>query len=87
MTRPAWFAAAALLAALLAAPAPACAQCAMCKATLERSEEGRRVSAELNHAILLMLAAPYLVFSTCAGFVFRRRISAFLKTRLRPRRR
>ena len=75
------------LAALLAgAAAPARAQCAMCKATLESSEEGRRVSGELNRAILVMLAAPYLVFGTCASVLFRRRIGAFLKTRLLRRR-
>ena len=61
---------------------PARAQCAMCKATLESSEEGRRVSGELNRAILVMLAAPYVVFGTCAGMLFRRRIGAYLKARL-----
>jgi hypothetical protein len=75
------------LAALLAGgAAPAGAQCAMCKATLESSEEGRRVSGELNRAILLMLAAPYVVFGTCAGVLFRRRIGAYLKPRLFRRR-
>jgi len=75
------------LAALLAgAAAPARAQCAMCKATLESSEEGRRVSSELNRAILVMVAAPYLVFGTCASVLFRRRIGSFLKTRLFRRR-
>ena len=71
------------LAALLAFTAvPARAQCAMCKATLESSEEGRRVSSELNRAILVMVAAPYLVFGTCASVLFRRRIGSFLKARL-----
>lgn len=75
------------LAALLAGAAlPSRAQCAMCKATLESSEEGRRVSGELNRAILVMLAAPYLVFGTCASVLFRRRIGAYLKTRLLRRR-
>jgi hypothetical protein len=87
MSRGGPLAAAGLLAVVLAAPAvPVAAQCAMCKATLEGSEEGRRVSGELNQAILLMVAAPYLVFSTCAGVVFRHRIAAFLKTRLQSRR-
>ena len=75
------------LAALLAGAAvPASAQCAMCKATLESSEEGRRVSGELNRAILVMVAAPYLVFGTCASVLFRRRIGSFLKTHLLRRR-
>jgi len=75
------------LAVLLAGAAlPARAQCAMCKATLESSEEGRRVSSELNRAILLLVAAPYAVFGTCASVLFRRRIGAFLKTRLLRRR-
>jgi hypothetical protein len=82
------FASAALLVAalLLPAPTPLHAQCAMCKATLESSEEGRRVSGELNRAILVMLAAPYAVFSACAAVLFRRRISAFLKSQLAARR-
>lgn len=78
------------LAVLLAGAAlpalPARAQCAMCKATLESSEEGRRVSSELNRAILLLVAAPYAVFGTCASVLFRRRIGTFLKTRLLRRR-
>jgi hypothetical protein len=76
----------ALAALLLGAALPARAQCAMCKATLESSEEGRRVSGELNRAILVMLVAPYAVFGTCASVLFRRRIAAFLKSKL-PRRR
>lgn len=72
----------ALAAGLLAGASPARAQCAMCKATLERSEEGRRVAGELNRAILVMLAAPYLVFGTCASVLFRRRIASFLRKRL-----
>lgn len=75
----------ALAAGLLGLAAPARAQCAMCKATLESSEEGRRVAGELNRAILVLLAAPYLVFGGCATFLFRRRIAAFLRTKL-PRR-
>jgi hypothetical protein len=75
----------ALLALCAGAAAPARAQCAMCKATLESSDEGRRVSGELNRAILVMLAAPYLVFGACAGMLFRRPIGAFLKARLRRR--
>lgn len=75
----------ALAASLLGGPAAARAQCAMCKATLESSQEGRRVSGELNRAILVMLAAPYLVFGTCASVLFRRRIASFVKNRLTRR--
>jgi hypothetical protein len=71
MSRPGSLAGATLVALALLAP-PARAQCAMCKATLQASEEGRRVSRELNQAIL-----------ACAGVLFRRRIGAFLKSRLR----
>jgi hypothetical protein len=74
----------ALSALIAAGAAPASAQCAMCKATLESSEEGRRVSGELNRAILVMLVGPYAVFGTCAAIVFRRRIGAYLKARLFP---
>lgn len=77
--------AAACLAAALCVPAPAArAQCAMCRAAVERSEEGRAVAAELNQAILLMFLAPYAVFGTCASVLFRRRIAAFVGRRLRP---
>lgn len=77
---------AAFAVALTATAGPVRAQCAMCKATLERSEEGRRVSGELNRAILVMLVAPYLVFGTCTTVLFRRRIGAFLEKQLGPRR-
>jgi hypothetical protein len=75
------------LAVLLAGgAAPAFAQCAMCRASIEGSAEGRRVSADLNRAILVLFAAPYLVSGTCATFLFRRRISSFLKEQLSRRR-
>ena len=44
-----------VLALLLAQPGPAAAQCAMCKAALTNSEEGRGLSAEFNRAIVVML--------------------------------
>jgi hypothetical protein len=60
-------AALALAVALLAlAASPAAAQCAMCKTALAGSPEGRAIGAQFNQAILLMLAAPYLVMG---GFV------------------
>jgi hypothetical protein len=86
LRRPA-LAAAVLAAALLAAPAPLAAQCAMCKAALTSSEEGRQLSATLNRAILVMLAAPYLVVGGFVAVAFRRRIGERLgrwAARLRP---
>jgi hypothetical protein len=66
-----------LLAAPLAAPPAASAQCAMCKTALTNSEEGRAMSVEFNHAILVMLAAPYILMGAAAAYLFRRRIRAF----------
>lgn len=66
---------------LLAAPL-ASAQCAMCKATVEASEQGRAAGGALNRAILLLLAGPYAVFGACAAVLFRRRIAAALQARL-----
>jgi hypothetical protein len=55
-------AAAAILAGLLAlAPRPAAAQCVMCKTALTGSPEGRGIGQQFNYAILLMVAAPYVV--------------------------
>lgn len=54
--------------------APALAQCAMCKATLAGSVEGRALQAPLNRAILLLLAAPYLVFACLVFAAFRKHI-------------
>ena len=53
---------------------PALAQCAMCKSTLAGSLEGRALQTPLNRAILLLLAAPYLVFGCLVFAAFRERI-------------
>jgi len=75
------------LAVLLAGAAlPARGQCSMCRAAVESSAESRRIAGELNRAILVLFAAPYLVVGTCASVLFRRRIGTFLKTRLLRRR-
>jgi hypothetical protein len=71
--------AALLLAACLAEPA--LAQCAMCKTALTSSAEGQRIAGDFNRAILLMLAAPYLVFGAIAGWLFRSRIRKWLVAR------
>jgi len=57
-------AAAALLALL---PADGSAQCSMCRTALEQNEE---VAASFNNAILFLLAMPYAVFASGAGYVF-----------------
>jgi hypothetical protein len=62
------------VAGCLAATGPAAAQCAMCKAVLEGAVEGRRIAEGLNKGILLMLAAPYLIFGSFLLLVFRRRL-------------
>jgi hypothetical protein len=84
-------AAIALLAGLLAmAAGPAVAQCVMCKTALTGSPEGRGIGAQFNQAILLMVAAPYLVMGgfllgVCRGRLRHdaRRLARRLGTRLR----
>jgi len=61
------------LAALLAGPATA--QCVMCKTALSGSPEGRRMIAQFNYAILLMVVAPYLVMGGFVVGVYRERIA------------
>ena len=58
----------------LAATGPAAAQCAMCKAVLEGAVEGGRIAQGLNNGILLMLAAPYVIFGSFLVLIFRRRL-------------
>jgi hypothetical protein len=62
-----------VLLALVDAPA-ALAQCSMCKAVVAQSPEGQQMAAELNKAILLMLAAPYVIFGSCAAVLLRSRL-------------
>jgi hypothetical protein len=64
---------------LLFDPSPALAQCSMCRAVITQSAEGQRMAGELNRAILLMVAAPYLIFGSCAAVLFRSRLAATLK--------
>lgn len=71
--------AAALAAALLGLSATASAQCAMCRASVENSAEGRQLAGDLNRAILVMFVAPYAVFLSCATLLFRRRLGAALR--------
>jgi hypothetical protein len=64
-------------------PEPVLAQCAMCRATVTQSPEGREMSEKLNTAILVMFFAPYLVFGTVAAVLFRARITPFVTRVLR----
>jgi hypothetical protein len=86
--------AALVLAAVLlavAAGGPAAAQCAMCKTALAGSPEGRGIGAQFNQAILVMLAAPYLVMGGFVLAIYRgrlrgdvRRLGSRIRARLRP---
>lgn len=77
-TRRTSLAAAVLLAAALAIvfPEAASAQCAMCRTALTDSAEGRAVGEQFNRAILLMIAAPYVVMGAVSFVVFRGRLQS-----------
>ena len=52
--------------------APAFAQgCAMCRAALESSAEGRLVATSFAHGIVLMLVLPYLLFGISGLVLYR----------------
>jgi hypothetical protein len=51
--------------------APALAQCAMCRGALASSLEGVALQGPLNRAILVLLAAPYLVLGAFVLLVWR----------------
>jgi hypothetical protein len=53
---------------------PALAQCAMCRSALASSLEGAALQAPLNRAILVLLAAPYLVLGAFVLLVWRERL-------------
>ncbi len=79
----------AVVAALLTSAGPALAQCAMCQTALTGSPEGRAMMGQFNHAILLMLAAPYAVFASLVLVIFRRTLrerAAALLARIGSRR-
>jgi hypothetical protein len=60
----------------------ASAQCAMCGTALTNSPEGRAMTPAFNHAILVMLAAPYALMAGAATYLGRHRLRA-LAVRLR----
>ena len=45
--------------------------CAMCRAALESSPEGRLVATSFAHGILLMLVLPYVLFGIFGFVVYR----------------
>jgi hypothetical protein len=45
--------------------------CAMCRAALESSPDGKTIAADLAHGILLMLVLPYGLLGTFGFIVFR----------------
>ena len=61
-----------LLPVLFALQLPAWAQgCALCRAALESSPEGRVLASSFAHGILMMMFLPYAIIGT-AGFVLYR---------------
>jgi hypothetical protein len=45
--------------------------CAMCRAALENSPEGKTIAAGLAHGILMMLILPYGLLATFGFLIFR----------------
>ena len=45
--------------------------CAMCRAALENSPEGKAIAASLAHGIILMLILPYCLLGAFGFFVYR----------------
>lgn len=62
--------AAVVAAAVLVAPEPVAAQCAMCRTALA-SPEGQKLAAALRGGIVLLFAAPFTIFGTVAYFAVR----------------
>ena len=60
----------AVLIAILAAPEPLAAQCAMCRRALG-SPEGQHLIAALRRGIVVLLAAPFLLFGVVAFLAVR----------------
>jgi hypothetical protein len=66
---------------LVAGAGPAFAQCSMCQQVVSQSPEVRKAGMELNLAILVLFAAPYLVFATLAVVLLRPQIERYLRKR------
>jgi hypothetical protein len=65
MTKVAGTIAAVVLAALILAPEPVAAQCAMCRRALD-SPEGQHLVGALRRGIVVLLAAPFVLFGAVA---------------------
>jgi hypothetical protein len=50
----------------------------MCQSVVSQSPEAQAAAAELNRAILVLFAAPYVVFATLLFLFFREPLSRFL---------
>jgi hypothetical protein len=55
----------------------------MCRSVVTQSAEGRALAERLNVAILVLLAAPYVIAGSVAAVVFRERLSRYLARLLR----
>jgi hypothetical protein len=62
-----------VLASFLFAVPAARAQCALCRAAVESSEEGRAMAAKLNQGILILLGAPLGVGAAVGAAIYRSR--------------
>lgn len=58
-------------AAHLAWAAPAAAQCAMCRSTLENSAEAAQAASRMNLAVIVLLVPPVLIFSGIFALFYR----------------
>jgi hypothetical protein len=56
---------------LIASPAEITAQCAMCGASVESSDEGAQLAGGLNAGILYLLLVPYLIFAGFSVVIYR----------------
>jgi len=54
----------------------AAAQCAMCRTALTNSDEGRRWALGIDHGILFLLAAPFLIVARVLFAIYRPEITA-----------
>lgn len=63
------------LAVQLMLSVPAAAQCAMCKATIESSQDDKHVGASINPAIIYLMIVPYILLV----LFFRKKIFSFLR--------
>lgn len=72
-----------VIAAILVAAEPGFAQCSMCRSVVAQSAEGRALAEQLNVAILVLLAGPYLIVASVLGVVFRERLFRYLGRVLR----